>query len=377
MEPGALKSELLLEDTGHNICCFVLYSTYFPSIWSSLFDVNQLFSQKWSPKLSKANFCSKTVGTVFAVFVLHSTSFSINLIIIVWRQTIIFSEMEPEGLKSKLLLEDSGHSICCFLFFFQHLSQSIWLLLFVVNQFDYYLLSINFFSKKESETLKSELLLKHSGHSICCFCSSLNIFSDQFDHYCLLSINYFIRIEARRSQKQTFARRQWAQHLLFFFLLPTSFPINLIIIVCCQSIFSQKWSPKFSKAKFCSKTVSTIFAVFFLISTSQEIVVSASLMVQLNVGFLLTNTSKPVVGWVILSCKSQVFSIISEFEHHFQESSLFVNQRFWGNQYLKVLNSWWRRNVTKKKIHLLIRYLSEEQLLSFHFFFVKSNGFQI
>ena len=42
-----------------------------------------------------------------------------------------------------------------------------------------------------------------------------------------------------------------------------------------------------------------------------------------SVSFLLTNTSKLVVGLVILSCKSQVFSIISEFEHHFQ-TFLFV-----------------------------------------------------
>ncbi len=115
----------------------------------------------------------------------------------------------------------------------------------------------------EPETFKTELLVEDNGHSICSFCSSLNIFSNQFGHYCLMSINYFLRNEARSSQKQTFARRQWAQHLLFFVLLPTSFPINLIIIVCSQSIFSQKWSPKFSKAKFCSKTVSTIFAAFF------------------------------------------------------------------------------------------------------------------
>ena len=86
----------------------------FQSNWSLLFDINQLFSQKWSPKLLKANFCSKTVGTVFAVFVLHSTSFQINLVIIVWCQSIIFSEIKPGALKSKLLLEDSGHSICCF-----------------------------------------------------------------------------------------------------------------------------------------------------------------------------------------------------------------------------------------------------------------------
>ena len=86
----------------------------FQSIWRIMFDVNQSFSQKWSPKVSKANFCSKTVGTVFAVFAVHSTSFPINLIFIVWWQSIIFSEMEPGTLKSELLLEDSGHSICCF-----------------------------------------------------------------------------------------------------------------------------------------------------------------------------------------------------------------------------------------------------------------------
>ena len=79
-----------------------------------MFDNNQSFSQKRSPMVSKANFCSKTVGTGFAVFALHSTSFPINLIFIVWCQSIIFSEMEPGTLKSELLLEDSGHSICCF-----------------------------------------------------------------------------------------------------------------------------------------------------------------------------------------------------------------------------------------------------------------------
>jgi len=46
--------------------CF--FQHLFQSFWSSLFDVNQLFSQKWDPKLSKANFCSKTVCTEFAVF---------------------------------------------------------------------------------------------------------------------------------------------------------------------------------------------------------------------------------------------------------------------------------------------------------------------
>ena len=125
----------------------------FHSIWSLLFDVKQSFSQKWRSKLSKANFCSKTVDTVSAVFVLLSTSFPFNMIIIVWCQTIIFSEMKVETLKSQLLLEDSGHSICC-------------------------------------------------------FCSSFNIFSIQYDQYCLMSNIYFLKNEGRNSQKRTFARRQ-------------------------------------------------------------------------------------------------------------------------------------------------------------------------
>ena len=136
--------------------------------------------------------------------------FPINLIIIVCCESIIFSEMKVGALKSELLREDSRHSICCFVFFFHHLSKSI----------DYFcLLSINYFSEMEPETLKTELLFEDNEYSICCFCSSLNIFSNQFDHYFLTSINYFLRNEARRSQKRTFARRQWAQYLLFLFFI--------------------------------------------------------------------------------------------------------------------------------------------------------------
>ena len=48
------------------------------------------------------------------------------------------------------------------------------------------------------------------------------VFPNQFDHYCLLWINYFLRNEGRGSQKRTFARRQWAQYLLFFVFLSPS-----------------------------------------------------------------------------------------------------------------------------------------------------------
>ena len=125
-----------------------------------------------------------------------------------------------------VLKSDLNH-ICCF-----YSSLNIF-----SNQFDHIFGRQSIiFSEMERGALKSELLFEDSGHSICCFWSSLNIFPNQFDYYCLLSINFFLRNEAWSSQKQTFARRQWAQHLLFFVLLSTSCPINLITIVCCQSI---------------------------------------------------------------------------------------------------------------------------------------------
>ena len=86
---------------------FLFFSQHlFKSIWSSLFDVNQSFSLKWRSKPSKANFSSKTVGTVFAVFLLLSTFFPIILIFNFWCESIDFSEMKVEALKSKFFLED-------------------------------------------------------------------------------------------------------------------------------------------------------------------------------------------------------------------------------------------------------------------------------
>ena len=111
---------------------------------------NQMFLQKWNSRLSKANFCSKSVATGFAVFVFLSTSFRINCIFINWCQSTIFSEMT---------------------------------------------LGI----------LKTELLLKNNGHTIWCFRRFLNIFSNKFDQSCLMSINHFLRNEARSSQKSNFA----------------------------------------------------------------------------------------------------------------------------------------------------------------------------
>ena len=125
--------------------------------------------------------------------------------------------MKPETLKSELLLEDSGHSICCCCSSLNIFS----------NQFD------------KPEALKSKLLLEDSGHSICCFLFFFQHLFKSIDHYCLMSINYFLRNKARNSQNQTFTLIQWAQHLLFFVLLPTSFPINLVVIVCQSLFFSE------------------------------------------------------------------------------------------------------------------------------------------
>ena len=81
---------------------------------------------------------------------------------------------------------------------------------------------------------------------------------------------------------------------------------------------------------------------FFLIS--KKLWLSASLMEQLNVSFLLATSSKSVFGWVILSCKSRAFSIISEFEHHFREISLFVKSTILGKSIFEGLDGiemWW------------------------------------
>ena len=182
---------------------FFFFSQHlFQSFWLLLFIVNQTFSQKWRSKLSKAKFCSKAVSPVFAVFLLLSTSFPIILINIVWCQSNFFSEMKVTALKSEVLLEDSGHNICC-------------------------------------------------------FCSFLNIFSNQFDHYCLMLINYFLRNGAWRSQNRSFARRQLAQYSRFLFFSQHLFQSNWGLLFDVNQWLSQKWSPKFSKARFCSKTVST------------------------------------------------------------------------------------------------------------------------
>ena len=76
----------------------------------------------------------------------------------------------------------------------------------------------------------------------------------------------------------------------------------------------------------------------------EEIVLSTSLMKQLNVRLLLTIAATTVFGWVILSYKSQVFSNISEFDHHFQEISFFWKSTILGKSIFESLDCvemWW------------------------------------
>ena len=157
-----LKSQVFFEDSGHTFYTFYCFLNNLCIFCHNivLMLLNH-FLRNEGRSSQKPDFFWETVGTVFAVFVFLSTSFPIILVIIVWRQSIIFSKMEPETLKSELLLEDSGYSICC-------------------------------------------------------LCSSFNIFSNHFDPYCLTSINHFLRNGARRFQKRIFVQRQWAQNLLFF-----------------------------------------------------------------------------------------------------------------------------------------------------------------
>ena len=121
-----LKSQLLLENSAHTFCTFYAFLNNILNSSHFCFDVNQEFSQKWRSKFSQANFCSKTVDTTFAVFVLLSTSFPINLIIIV-------------------------------------------------------LMLINYFLRNEGRSSQKQTLPRRQWPQLCCFCSSLNIFSNQFD----------------------------------------------------------------------------------------------------------------------------------------------------------------------------------------------------
>ena len=92
------------------------------------------------------------------------------------------------------------------------------------------------------------------------------VFPDLFDHYCLMSINYFLRNVARGSQNQTFTWRQWDQYFLFLFFTQHLFQSFWSLLFDVNQLLSQKWRSKLSKANFCSKTVGTVFAAFCLLS---------------------------------------------------------------------------------------------------------------
>ena len=144
----------------------MLYNTSFNflsicRIWTMQRGASVTYNIPFQPidfsKLLKPNFSSTTLVTIFSDLVIVSTSFWIVLIVNFWCHFIIFSEIEPESPKSKILLEDNGHNIGC-------------------------------------------------------FCSSFNIFSKHL-------IRRFCRNEIQDSSKRTFARRPLLQDLLHLFSL--------------------------------------------------------------------------------------------------------------------------------------------------------------
>ena len=160
-----------------------------------------------------------------------------------------------------------------------------------------------------------------------------------------MSINYLLRNGARNSQKRTFARRQWSQYLLYLFFTQHLFKsiwsqsiwlVSLFAVNILRNGLRSSQKRSFARRQWVQ--------YLLLFSHLKKIVAPASLMEQLNVSFLLATSSKSVFGWVILSCKSRAFSIISEFEHHFREISLFVKSTILGKSIFGGLDGvemWW------------------------------------
>ena len=115
------------------IFLFLFFSQHlFQLFWSRMFDVN-LFFLEMKVETLKSKLFLEDNGHNFAVFVLFSKSFPINLINNVWCQSNIFSEKNVEGLKSELLLEDNEHNIWCFCFYLNIFSNQFycWCLLLI------------------------------------------------------------------------------------------------------------------------------------------------------------------------------------------------------------------------------------------------------
>ena len=209
----------------------------------------------------------------------------------------------------------------------------------------------------------------------------------------------FLRNEARSSQKQTFARRQWAQNLLFLFFTQHLFKSIWSVLFVVNQLFSQKWSQELSKAKFCSKTVGTAFAVFLIffhhlsqsiwlllfvvnqfflrnaVRSSQKRSFARRQWVQYLLNFFLSSTSQEYCGAGIINGAIKCRLFVDNYRKtcrwvsytFLQKPSLFnhfwIRPSFSRNFFVCKINdfgeiniwrSWWRRNVMRKKIHLLI-----------------------
>ena len=141
-----------------------------------------------------------------------------------------------------------------------------------------------------------------------------------------------------------------------------------------NQFFSQKWSPKFSKVKFCSKTVSTMFAVFFF--STQE-----------NCGACVINGAikcKLFVGKYLKTCRWVSYTFLQKpslFNHFWIRASfsrifLFVKSTILGKSIFGGFDGvemWWRKNsftnqVVKSKF-LFPFFLSNLMVFKFKRFF--------
>ena len=123
------------------------------------------------PKNWKVNFCWKALVTEFPVSVFLFTIFQ-TFYSLLSLANQFFSQNDARRAQKPAFARKQRPHILHILRFSQQYSQFVAFLFWCQSRI---------FSEMKVEALKSELLLKDSGHNICCFCSSLNIFSNQFN----------------------------------------------------------------------------------------------------------------------------------------------------------------------------------------------------
>ena len=110
-------------------------------------------------------------------------------------------------------------------------------------------MSINYFLRNAARNTQKRTFVRRQWAQYLLFLVFTQRLSQSIWSLLFIVINFFLRNEAWSSQKRVFARRQLSQNLLFFVLLSTSFPIILIIIVCCQSNVFSELEPEVLKSE--------------------------------------------------------------------------------------------------------------------------------